>query len=345
MARGRLPAWLQHYNVELLDRISFYLDKLGLNRNAVLRDYKPTKRATGPVLQHGMKYALAAQSLAPHPSRVAAPGAAAASSAAAAAVPQPISQDRVSTVQWLAQNVGIQGVSAALTVQVVEKILGNEALLHNPAELSRVAKSMGCPLELGAAKTFAEKVLLDDSAYVLLKERSHAAFLRRLHAVKAPPPVHVPVVLSGAAAAVAPPSTFGAAFPPQLAAIGAQKQVLLRPEALPAPPMPPAAAAAAAAVFVPEGSPAGGDKGAARAKRLDRNRNGAKRAAESVEARELRLRKNWERRNPGKVYSERPRKRQRYTEAAAAAAAAVATPKVVAATSGLEAAAAAAVPR
>ena len=168
----------------------------------------------------------------------AAPGAAAASSAAAAAVPQPLSQDRVSTVQWLAQNVGIQGVSAALTVQVVEKILGNEALLHNPAELSRVAKLMGCPLELGAAKTFAEKVLLDDSAYVLLKERSHAAFLRRLHAVKAPPPVHVPVVLSGAAAAVAPPSTFRAAFPPQLAAIGAQKQVLLRPEALPAPPMP-----------------------------------------------------------------------------------------------------------
>ena len=98
-------------------------------------------------------------------------------------------------------------------------------------------------------------------------------------------------------------------------------------------------------MFVPEGSPAGGDKGAARAKRLDRNRNGAKRAAESVEARELRLRKNWEQRNPGKVYSERPRKRQRYTEAAAAAAAAVATPKVVAATSGLEAAAAAAVPR
>ena len=35
-------------------------------------------------------------------------------------------------MQWLAQNVGIQGVSAALTVQV-EKILGNEALQHNPA--------------------------------------------------------------------------------------------------------------------------------------------------------------------------------------------------------------------
>ena len=36
-------------------------------------------------------------------------------------------------MQWLAQNVGIQGVFAALTVQVVEKILANEALLHNPA--------------------------------------------------------------------------------------------------------------------------------------------------------------------------------------------------------------------
>ena len=189
-------------------------------------------------------------------------------------------------------------------MRVVEEILADESLLRNPAKLSTVAKSKGCPLEVGAAKVFADKVLLDDKAYVLLKEHGHATFLRRLHATTAPAAKRPRNQPPAAAAATAPPPAFGAALPPPLAAVGAHEQIQLRPEVMPAPAaaapavVAAAAAAAAAAAFVPEGSPDGGSTAVERRRRQYRNAQNKKRSSSAE--REKQALSAWQRRNPGK---------------------------------------------
>ena len=131
-----------------MDAVFDAAESVGLDPVAATSGWRRTRRAVGPVLQQGMHYALEAQRAAfVHPSRM--PAAAAASTrrstrstaavaqalaAAAAAAPS-------SSLQWLAAEIGIAGVSQDRTPDVVKLLVARPELLHDPRELSRASSS------------------------------------------------------------------------------------------------------------------------------------------------------------------------------------------------------------
>ena len=191
----------------------------------------------GRVLQHGMHYALEHHRRSfVHPSRVsaaaAAPRATRSQSSAAAAAVAAAPGASTSTLKWLAQEVGIAGVARARTDEVVRLLVASPELLHNPAELSRVARQHGHPMTPPAAAKFAERVLLDEAAYALLQDRRYKEFLHGLHTPAPQPRGGGDATAEAEAAATA--MEVGEDVPPQpqpapLATAGAGRSLVVNP--------------------------------------------------------------------------------------------------------------------
>ena len=281
VARGVLPRWLAHHDVALMDELFDAAEQLGLDTGALLPCWVRTPRRVGRVLQHGMHYALEHhRSSFVHPSRVsaaAAPRATWSQSSAAAAAAAPGSS--TSTLEWWARGVGIAGVATSRTEDVVRLLVASPELLHDPAELSRVARRHGHPMMPPAAAKFAERVLLDEAAYALLQSRRYKEFLRGLHTPAPRPHGGADVLEEAEAAATAIEEVGVPSQPPSLGAVGAGRSLVVNPAVMPAPRTPRRSsprrrsAAAAARLLSPvDATPEGGETKKERERRMARKR-------------------------------------------------------------------------
>ena len=190
--------------------------------------------------------------------------------AAAAAAPE----SSTNTLAWWAHEVGIAGVARGRTEDVVRLLVASPELLHNPAELSRVARQHGHPMMPPAAAKFAERVLLDEAAFALLQSRRYKEFLRGLH-TPAPRPrggADLSAEAEAAAAAIEDDDVSLHPHPPPLAAVGAGRSLIVEPAVKPAPPRTPRQRRQPAAAAPVDATPEGGETAVQRSRRKSRKR-------------------------------------------------------------------------